>query len=170
MNISSSQFFTVFAHSLQLFHHDLKACIGGLIECCGSCAVLMGGFHHPVHHALGLEVVGVDVNGRGVFTVVKEGSYRFVNQVNQFLFALAQGRCKVSKILGISDHLFRDHASFSMRTGGELMTGAAHTVACGKQAVHRGHTVIDFTVLSFDLVRIRYPVIIRPGSPETATA
>ena len=170
VQITGRQLFVIFPHRFQHAHNDFQILAGGLVEGGRSGTVFMGGLHHPVHHAVGLNVVGIDVIGRGVSAMIQIGTNRFVNDINQFLGALGECRGKVGMIFGVTNLLFGNHASFGVRAGRKLMAGAAHTVTGGKQAVDRGHAVVNLAVVGLDLVCIRYPIQIRAGGPETAAA
>ena len=82
---------------------------------------------------------------------------RFVNQVDQFFVGLADGRFEVGIVAHESGHGLGALPPFGMGTGGELVTGCAHTVTGGEQSVDRGHTVVNFVFVT-DFVCFGYPV------------
>ena len=59
--------------------NDLQVLGGGLVEGGRSGTVFMAGLHHAIHHAVGLDIVGVEIHMRAEAIVIQKSSHRFVN-------------------------------------------------------------------------------------------
>ncbi|MGB5991870.1 MAG: hypothetical protein WBG61_06045, partial [Desulfobacterales bacterium] len=68
--------------------------------------------------------------------MIQVRSHRLVNQVNQLLVGLAQGRFEVGIVPHKSGHGLGANTPFCMGAGGEFVPGGTHTVTGGKQTVY----------------------------------
>src|SRR5512139_534712 len=128
-------------HFQLLFGHRQHLVVGSVVgRDTGN--ILVHDFLQTELQHLGRDVVGVDVDRRGVVLVLEEGTHRLVDIFHQLLDGGVEFDFQVLVVDAVLDHGLGAHAAFGVRAGGELVAGCAHAVAGGEQTLDRGHRAV----------------------------